>query len=832
MSEDVTPQEVDINKYDASNIQVLEGLDAVRKRPGMYIGDTGERGLHHLVYEVLDNAIDEALAGYATHVSVTIHMDNSVSVVDDGRGIPVDLHESGVSAVEVIMTVLHAGGKFDNNSYKVSGGLHGVGVSCVNALSEFLEVESRRDGGAHHMRFERGEPCGALVRIGDTTQHGTTVRFKPDTLMFSVLEYKRSILAKRLRELAFLNKGVKINFIDEREEDDEKRKELFYFEGGISEFVLFLNEGKSSLHPQPIYLHRERSGIDVEVSMQYTTEYSENIFSYANNICTSDGGTHMTGFQTALTRTINAYAKKNNFLKTEKDRARGISGTDVKEGLTAIISVKLPNPQFESQTKTKLTNLDVRGIVESVMNDELGIFLEENPVVAREVILKSIIAAQAREAARKARETVLRKGTLEGFSLPGKLADCSDRDPKQCEIYIVEGDSAGGSAKQGRNSKFQAILPIRGKLLNVEKARLDKILENREIQALIAAIGCGVGKEDFNIEKCRYHRIVIMTDADVDGSHIRTLLLTFFFRQLKPLIETGYIYIANPPLFKVKRNKKERYIDTEEQLDKYLIELGCDDLDEIKLDNEIIPAEKLVQYIQFYTRAQQFAVGLQRHGIDSDAYFKNRHKQTGAFPYSWIRVRRHDGSYTEHYAFNDEETASMVASLKLELENTRPETLRPRKVEVDGVMVEETFNFMNNIEVLNISEAKSIADLGVEMAQMGINIDYLYEGEKVFLTLTEGDKVHALTCLKDLFETIRKIGRQGIYIQRYKGLGEMNPDQLWETTMDPQTRKMICVTMEDAVEAEKMFSLLMGDIVEPRRDYIERHAANVKDLDI
>ncbi|HRR29559.1 MAG TPA: DNA topoisomerase (ATP-hydrolyzing) subunit B, partial [Victivallales bacterium] len=578
MSEDILKNEEKIpnstvgSDYKADKITVLEGLEAVRKRPSMYIGDVSERGLHHLVYEVVDNSVDEALAGYAKNIDVIIHPNNIISVKDDGRGIPVDIHpEENIPAVELVLTKLHAGGKFDHGAYKVSGGLHGVGVSCVNALSEWLEVEVMRDGFLFHIRFERGNTVSPLVKIRPIDKTGTIVRFKPDGLIFLVKEFSWDILANRLRELAFLNKGLRISLTDERAE--QVRSEVFYYEGGISEFVKHLNSNKQILH-DVIYIHKEKDGVDVEIAMQYNDGFAENIFSYTNNINTIEGGTHLSGFQAALTRTINNYAKSANLLKNEKP----VSGSDVREGLAAIISVKVPDPQFEGQTKTKLGNSEVRGIVESVVNDELGAFLEQNPQSAKMIVEKSLTAARAREAARKARELVQRKGALEGFSLPGKLSDCSERDPAKSELYIVEGDSAGGSAKQGRDSNFQAILPIRGKLLNVEKSRLDKILQNKEIQSLIAAIGCGVGQDDFDISKSRYHRIIIMTDADVDGSHIRTLILTLFFRQMKPLIEAGYVYIAKPPLYKVRRKKKERYIETEEQLDQYLVELGSDDV--------------------------------------------------------------------------------------------------------------------------------------------------------------------------------------------------------------------------------------------------------------
>ena len=819
-------------EYGADDITVLEGLEAVRMRPSMYIGDTGVRGFHHLVYEVVDNSIDEALAGYASKVSVTIHVDNSITVNDDGRGIPTDIHEGeGKPAVEVVMTVLHAGGKFDHGAYKVSGGLHGVGVSCVNALSEWLEVEVHRDGGVHHMRFERGETVSPLTKIRSADDTGTIVSFKPDPEIFSTDEFNWDILANRLRELAFLNSGVSIILTDERGEDE--RAETFFYEGGISEFVTHLNANKQPLHEDVIYFHKEKDGVDVELAMQYNDSFVETIFSYANNINTIEGGTHLTGFQTALTRTINAYAKANNMLKNEK----AMTGADAREGLTAVISAKIPDPQFEGQTKTKLGNGEVRGIVESIVNDGLGTFLEENPAVAKEIINKALTAARAREAARKARELVQRKGALEGFSLPGKLSDCSEKDPAKCELYIVEGDSAGGSAKQGRDSSFQAILPIRGKLLNVEKARLDKILQNKEIQSLIAAVGCGVGQDEFDIEKARYHRIVIMTDADVDGSHIRTLILTFFFRQMKPLIESGYVYIAKPPLFKVKRRKKERYIDTEEQLDKYLIELGCDDIQVKRLPGEDLSEDAIGKAIDFVSRARQIGLGLERHGIEPKEYMSSRNGE-GLFPVAKITVRETDGTRTETYAYSDQEEADIIAAAEKRLapeeEKAESEPETDTLQENDGGEKKDA-GLHPAIDVISIIEAKSCQELAEEMTANGLDISHLYgedEEKDLFEISSKDGAPRAASSLQELFDEIKKIGRQGIQIQRYKGLGEMDAEQLWETTMEPANRKMIQVTMEDAFEAERIFSLLMGDDVEPRRNYIEKHAATVKDLDI
>ncbi len=811
-------------EYSAGQITVLEGLEAVRMRPSMYIGDTGERGLHHLVYEVVDNSIDEALAGHASHIQVVIHQDNSITVIDDGRGIPVDMHETEHKpAVEVVLTILHAGGKFDHNSYKVSGGLHGVGVSCVNALSTRLEVEVWRNNKAYVIDFARGVTVNPLKEIGSTEKRGTRVTFHPDGEIFSTTIYKWEILSNRLRELAFLNRGITITLTDERnDENHHAQSETYHYDGGISEFVNFLNSasGKKPLTPV-IYFHREHKGIDVEVAMQYNDSYSENYKTFTNNINTIEGGTHLTGFQTALTRTINNYAK------TELKNDKSITGPDTREGLAYVISVKVPDPQFEGKTKTKLGNSEVSGIVQSVINEELSTFLEENPDVAKEVVMKSMTAAQAREAARKARELVLRKGSLDSFSLPGKLADCSGKDPARSEIYIVEGDSAGGSAKKGRDSSFQAILPIRGKLLNVEKTRLDKVLNNKEIQSLIAAIGCGIGEENFDISKARYHRVVIMTDADVDGSHIRTLLLTFFFRQMPQLIEAGYIYIAKPPLFKVTRHKKERYIDTEEQLDRYLIELGSGDLQVTRPSGDVLSAEAVREWVDLYTEAAQAAVGIRRCGIDPVEYFQTVN-ENGAFPTALINVRELDGSTSSRYVYSAEEEAAFI-------EET--ETRLGRKTEESANTAEgqaQDSGRSRNFDVMNIFEAQHCSELAKKLAAHGIDVRQVFSEGETLCSIVSGsaEKPVEARSLQNIFDAIRENGRQDLRIQRYKGLGEMNSTQLWETTMDPTTRRMIKVTMADAMEADRIFSLLMGDVVEPRRDYIEKHAAGVKDLDI
>jgi len=812
--------------YKADKITVLEGLEAVRKRPSMYIGDVSERGLHHLVYEVVDNSVDEALAGYAKNIEVIIHPDNIICVKDDGRGIPVDIHpEEKIPAVELVLTKLHAGGKFDHGAYKVSGGLHGVGVSCVNALSEWLEVEVMRDGFLFHIRFERGNTASPLTKIRPIDKTGTIVRFKPDAQIFLVREFSWDILANRLRELAFLNRGLRISLTDERTE--HIRNEVFYYEGGISEFVKHLNSNKQVLH-DIIYIHKEKDGVDVEIAMQYNDGFAENIFSYTNNINTIEGGTHLSGFQAALTRTINNYAKNANLLKNEKP----VSGADVREGLACIISVKVPDPQFEGQTKTKLGNSEVRGIVESVVNDELGAFLEQNPQAAKMIVEKSLTAARAREAARKARELVQRKGALEGFSLPGKLSDCSERDPAKSELYIVEGDSAGGSAKQGRDSNFQAILPIRGKLLNVEKSRLDKILQNKEIQSLIAAIGCGVGQDDFDISKSRYHRIIIMTDADVDGSHIRTLILTLFFRQMKPLIEAGYVYIAKPPLYKVRRKKKEKYIETEEQLDQYLVELGSEDVTVKAEQDKVLSKEELTQILSLAGTAIRISNILKRNGLDPVRYFKS--EKDSKFPIAKIIVN--EDEVKSFYAYNDQEEAEIIASEEKRLFDKLITEEKAKGIDELSISESELRRKASAmIEHISINEYSACSELSENMKKLGYKLSDMYDGNNdsvKFQVYLGTEKIAEVRSMIELFDVVKKVGKQGIHITRYKGLGEMNAEQLWETTMDPANRKMIKVTMQDAVEAERIFALLMGDEVEPRREYIEKYAESVKDLDI
>jgi DNA gyrase subunit B len=802
--------------YSAESITVLAGLEAVRKRPAMYIGDTGLRGLHHCVFEVVDNSVDEALAGYCTRIVVTLNADGSVTVEDNGRGIPVEEHPTEKrSALEVVMTVLHAGGKFDHQSYKVSGGLHGVGVSCVNALSEWLEVEVRRDGHIWHQRYERGQPVTPVTPIGKARTTGTKVTFLPDQEIFSTTEFNWDILANRLRELAFLNQGIEIRL----RQEEPPREEVYQYRGGIVEFVEHLNRTKTPLHPKVILLKGEKDGAMVEIALQYCDAYNENIFSYANNINTVEGGTHLSGFRSALTRTLNAYAKANHLFKNDDET---MTGEDVREGLTAVISVKIPDPQFEGQTKTKLGNSEVEGIVASIVNEQLSTYLEEHPSVARRIIEKAMLAARAREAARKARELTRRKGALDSAGLPGKLADCSERDPALCELFIVEGDSAGGSAKQGRDRRFQAVLPLRGKILNVEKAREDKMLANNEIRAIIQALGTGIGGEEFKIENLRYSRIVIMTDADVDGSHIRTLLLTFFYRKMPELIERGHVFIAQPPLYKIKRKNREEYVENDEQLTRILLELAVEEVGLYSADGrELARGNALGELLRRVSDIEVHLDRIRRKGIPPQEYLAMRDPATGALPMYCVTIPA-EPEPEHRYARTEDELRQLLERYDAAALET-PDLFggTSDRVEPRGVRYAEVYH------------APALAEQLHQLERSGLRMDDLFDRDPPPFQLVNGSEetiparslVHAL-------EEVRRIGRRGLTIQRYKGLGEMNPEQLWETTMNPANRKLLKVMLADAARADELFTILMGDQVEPRRLFIEENALNVRNLDI
>jgi len=802
MSEQVTTTQTTAEEYGADSIKVLEGLSAVRKRPAMYIGSTSSAGLHHLVYEIVDNAIDEALAGYCDNVGVTINTDGSVTVVDNGRGIPTDLMPSeGKSAAEVVLTVLHAGGKFDNESYKVSGGLHGVGVSVVNALSKWLELEIRRDGKVWRQSYRRGDPQAPLQATGETKKRGTKITFMPDEEIFETTEFSFDVLSQRLRELAFLNAGVRIKINDERAEN---KSHEFYYEGGINSFVEYLNRSKTALHPRPIYFKGEKGGVETEVSMQYNDSYDEKIFTFANNINTHEGGTHLAGFKAALTRTMNSYAAANNLLKNAKVN---ISGDDLREGLTCVISVKIPQPQFEGQTKTKLGNSEVKGYVETLLNDKLAQFLEENPQIAKRILEKSIEAARAREAARKARDLTRRKGALDMGGLPGKLADCQEKDPALCELYLVEGDSAGGSAKQGRDRKFQAILPLKGKILNVEKARFDKMISSQEIRTLITALGTGIGKDDFDIAKLRYHRIIVMTDADVDGSHILTLLLTFFYRNMQELIQRGHLYIAQPPLYKVKRGKKEMYLKNEAAMQNFLLEEGSEDLVlRLEKGDRTYAGKQIIPVIKQFTENRAIFDKVVKKGIAGDLLS--------------LAIR-----------------SSVPAGLE-ELSALEPylEAMKALSPGSDYQEEEDRITFrIGNIRATIDQQVLSVLstheyELLVENHRRVV--ETMADG-KAFLEQQEGGKsLFETGNHEELLAFFMEYAKKGLAIQRYKGLGEMNPEQLWETTMDPENRVLLQVKIEDIVESDEIFTILMGDQVEPRREFIENNALNVVNLDI
>lgn len=827
------PEDIKQNdRYDASKIQKLEGLEGVRKRPDMYIGDTNERGLHHCVFEIVDNSIDEALAGYCTQIKVAVHSDGSCSIEDNGRGIPVDIHPKyKIPALELVMTNLHAGGKFGKGAYQVSGGLHGVGAKCVNAVSEHFEVEVRKDGKIYKMEFSRGKTITPMTVIGNTKSTGTKITFLPDPEIFTLTrEFKYEILSKRLRELAFLNPGITISLSDERTNHSDE----FKFSNGIAEYVEFLNRNKTTVHPKVIAFggsapaaEGSDSNIVVDIALQYNDSYTEQVYAYANSIFNVEGGTHLSGFRTALTRVVNNYAKANNLLK---DKDPSISGDDCREGLTAVISVKVPEPRFEGQTKTKLSNGEVDGIVQKIVGEKLKYAFETDPSTAKKIIEKCVMAARARDAARKARETV-RKTVMSGGGLPGKLADCSEKDPALCELYIVEGDSAGGSAKMGRDRKYQAILPIRGKIINTEKARLDKVLNNQEVRTIITACGTGIGESGegaFDASKARYHKVVIMTDADVDGSHIRTLLLTFFFRQMRGLIENGYVYIAQPPLYKIKRKKKETYVMNDAELNKILLNLGSADVTLTRLsDNFEFPETKLDKLVEAFARIETLGHGITRYGCDLATYLDTN--RDGKLPKYIARIRT--GNKEEFkYLFSDDERSSFY------IEYGNPEDI------FEGNTVREVVNELGvkvqqRINVYEIYESAPLEKMLAEVAKSGLAEESFRPSEEPRYVIAEKGESGKAKSVKifsilELVAKIREFGKTGMSIQRYKGLGEMNAKQLFETTMDPAKRSFLKVTIEDAAAADATFSMLMGEDVPIRRAFIEDNALNASYLDI
>jgi len=818
-------------EYDANSITVLEGLQAVRERPGMYIGDTGVRGLHHLVYEVMDNCIDEAMAGHCSIIDIVLLKDGSISIEDNGRGIPVERHEKEslkqgreVSALEVVMTILHAGGKFDKETYKVSGGLHGVGVSCVNALSKKMVVQVFKHGKIYEIEFKQGKVIHPVHVIGETPKRGTKVTFWPDDTVMTETEFDYDVLAKRFRELAFLNRGINIFFRDEKH--TEKEDVNFCYDGGLSSFVAYLNENKEPLFPKPVYFQGSRQGSDApvefEVAMQWNSGYNETIYSYVNNIPTPQGGTHLTGFSTALTRAFNNYIKSNHFLKNDKI---AISGEDIREGLTAVISAKVANPQFEGQTKQRLGNSDVGSIVQQITGEQLTVFLNENPPIAKMIFDKSSIAAQAREAARRARE-LTRKSALDSGRLPGKLTDCQERNPELCEIYIVEGDSAGGSAKSGRDRRFQAILPIRGKILNVEKARLEKILQNHEVGTMVAALGCGIGKESFNLDKLRYHKIIIMTDADVDGSHIRTLLLTFFYRHMPALVENHFIYIAQPPLYRVTRKRTSRYIHSEREMDDYLLELGLSDIQmRFVSQQRLLNPKEMKQLMEAILDVENFIARVERKGIPFRDFLA-LHDDEGNLPRFQVNLTQ-----GPRFAYSEDE---FVALRKGEEESQRLRHEQTLASIPEEEITEEMRIFKpGRMHFTELYEKDFLEMLKRAFKPFDLCLDQYFIADRPLIqALEEGGKMTDFYTLKELIDFLRVNGRKGIEIQRYKGLGEMNADQLWETTMDPAKRTLIRVTLPDAIAADRMFTMLMGEDVPPRRAFIEQHALSVKNLDV
>ncbi len=810
MSESETTMEQPTSSYGAGSIQVLEGLEAVRKRPGMYIGDTGVRGLHHLIWEVVDNSIDEAMAGFCKNILMTVHVDNSITVEDDVRGIPVGIHPTEkISTLEVVLTKLHAGGKFDNSTYKVSGGLHGVGASVVNAMSETLQVEVKREGKVFVQKYEKGKPLTGVDEVGKTTKTGTKIRFKPDTELFEVTEFNYDTISSRVRELAFLNKGIRVELYDER---TEQRQE-FHSEGGLKSFVEHLNRAKTKIHDDVLYFYGEATGIYFEVALQWNDSYKENVFTFANNINTHEGGTHLAGFKAALTKTVNKYIENNNLAK---DVEESLTGEDIREGLTGIISVKIPNPQFEGQTKTKLGNSEVKGLVENLMNERFNIYLEENPGIAKKIALKGIEGARARIAARKARDLTRRKSALDLGGLPGKMADCQEKDPALCELYLVEGDSAGGSAKQARDRKNQAILPLKGKILNVEKARFDKMIEFQEIRTLITALGTGIGQGDYDIAKIRYHKIIIMTDADVDGAHIRTLLLTFFYRQMPEIIEKGYLYIAQPPLYKVKKGKVERYLRNDSLFEDFILGQA---LEEMELTANGVKVERNTAK-NIFRKLTQFNHLIRLFARKSDA--------------EMIRQIAYQEVWNSELLKDKAKLEAQLQNYKKHIEKKSPSFQFSYEIHVDeehaGFMarcVTTRHNLKTNTSItydfLTSSQLQEMRKITQNLAKFG---------EAPFEATFPDGRKEKFNDIEPLKNFVVSIGQTGLHIQRYKGLGEMNPEQLWETTMDPQTRSFLQVQIEDAAETDNIFSILMGDQVKPRRDFIEANALKVRSLDV